>query len=76
MQWVFTLDGQPASSSTIVHVPDGVTPPNVGEKICANGNHISGIFFVKSREFNAIFPDSLTGEFKFGWAFTVTEGAA
>lgn len=73
MQWAFTLEGEPASSSIFVEVPDGVTPPNVGEKICANGNPISGVFFVKSREFMASFPDSHAGKLTFGWAFTITK---
>ncbi len=72
MQWAFVLEGQPSSEAFFVNVPDGTTPPNVGEKICANGENMPGIYFVKERELNVSFPTHI-GNLSLGWSFTLSK---
>lgn len=71
MQWAFTLEGQSEAEAIFVEVPDSATPPNVGEKLEASGQ-LSGIFYVKSREFQANFPSQHAGKLTFGWTFTLS----
>lgn len=72
MQWAFVLEGQPSSEAFFVDVPDGTTPPSVGEKICANGKNMPGVYFVKARELNVVFPEHI-GKMDFGWSFTLSK---
>ncbi|WP_206841136.1 hypothetical protein [Marinobacterium iners] len=71
MEWAFTLEGQSEADTVIVEVPDSATPPSVGEKAVVNGQ-LSGIFYVKSREFQANLPSKHLGKLTFGWAFTLS----
>jgi hypothetical protein len=70
MQWAFTLEGQDTSQAIFVEVPDGTTPPNVGEKINAQGT-IRGILQVKEREFLAKFSQAPSGNLTYGWSFVL-----
>ncbi|MCO1337003.1 hypothetical protein MO867_22015 [Microbulbifer sp. OS29] len=70
MEWAFTLEGQPSNETIFVRVPDGTTPPNIGEKVTADGM-LSGVYYVKEREFMASFPDENAGNLKFGWTFVL-----
>ena len=71
MEWAFTVDGKNTAETEFVTVPDGTSPPLVGEKFIVSSIKLNGVYVIKSREFITIFPEEHAGNLTFGWAFVL-----
>lgn len=69
MQWALTLEGQNANEAMYMQVPDGTTPPAIGDSFHSTGE-LFGYFTVLDRQFMAeIKPRHEVSSF--GWAFVL-----